>query len=108
MKASITKYELGGIRYIEVRLPNRSSVSIARDDEGLSDTQLEQRTIKYWQARDNQETIANTLRRKYGKQVFIGCLPTHDIETALEGNYVYVLKDRRKRGKYQILEAIKL
>ena len=106
MEANITKYELGGIRYISVRLPNRSAVTVARDDAELSVMQLEQKAIAYWQFRDNEETVANALRQKHNRQVYIGYLPTHDIETELEGNYVYVLRNRRRHGKYQILEAV--
>ena len=103
---SITKYELGGIRHIEVRLPNRPAVSIARDDDNLSDIELIKRATSYWQARDREESISNTLKTKYpDKQVYIGVLPTHDIDTTLNGYYAYVLKDRKRQGKYQILES---
>lgn len=104
----ITRHELGGIRYVGVRLPNRPSVTVARDSEDLSDTQLGQRAVAYWQARDREDSLANALRQKYHRQVYIGTLPTYDVETELKGSYAYVLKDRRRHGKYQILEAMRL
>ena len=105
---SITKYELGGVRYIEVRLPNRPAVSVARDDEHLVDVELVARATSYWQARDKEELTANTLRLKYNRQVYIGILPTNDVDTTLSGHYAYVLKDRKRHGKYQILDATSL
>lgn len=104
-----TKYELGGIRHIEVRLPNRPAVTVARDDDHLTDAELVARATSYWQARDKQELVANTLKHKYpNRQVYIGALPTNDVLTALNGYYAYVLKDRKRQGKYQILDAISL
>ena len=103
-----SQYELGGIRHIEVALPNRPKVTVARVDEQLPHEQLVERAERYWQARDNEEAKASLLRRKHNRQVYISFLPTRDVDTTLEGYYAYVLKDRRRYGKYQILEAIEL
>jgi len=107
-KPTITKYVLGEITHIQVRLPNRPAIIVARDDQHLSDDELIACAMSYWQARDREEAIANTLKQRYNKQVFIGFLPVEDIDTTLQGYYAYVLKDRKHNHKYQILGAISL
>ena len=107
-KATITQHILGEIRYIDIRLEGRPSVSVARADEGLSEDVLIERAKKYWDSRDKQESIASNLRAQYNKQVYVGTLPTSDVDTTLSGYYAYVLKERKKGGKFQILEAVNL
>ncbi|MCJ7805164.1 hypothetical protein MUP46_00785 [Patescibacteria group bacterium] len=104
----ITKYELGCIRRVQVHLENRPAVTITYESEGLTEQQLVQRAIAYWEGHDKREAAEKQLRDKYDRQVYAGNLPCHDIETNLNGYYAYVLKDRRSKGKYQILEAIEL
>jgi len=107
-KPTITKTELGGIIQIWVRLPNRASVVVATGDEQLDERELIERAERYWVLRDKENKIAEMLRGKHGRQVYRGQLPTHDIQTTLVGHYAYVLKDRKEKGKYQILEAIEI
>ena len=109
MESTITKQWLGEILRVWVRLPDRSAVQVADDREGLPEIELVKRAVAYWKYRDTEEMATNTLRQQYpNKQVIIGFLPCHNIDTTLNGHFAYVLKNRRSHGKYQIQEYIQL
>jgi len=64
-----------------------------------------------WHLRDAEEVAVKRLQLKYpGKQVYKSYFPqkSHDMESpsGITGDAIYVLKDRRKNGKYRVLDYI--
>ena len=64
-----------------------------------------------WRFRDAEEVVAKQLQLKYpGKQVYKSHFPQtrYDMESpaGVAGDAVYVLKNRRKNGKYRVLDYI--
>ena len=60
---------------------------------------------------DAEEVAVKRLQLKYpGKQVYKSYFPqkSHDMESpaGITGDAIYVLKDRRKNGKYRVLDYI--
>jgi len=99
--------ELGGSKHTWVYLEGRPGVNVGR--ALTSKKEAIRRAEKYWKTRDLEEGLTSLLREQYGRQVYLGSLPTHGIAwEGPPGRYVYVLKDRKSRGKYVVLEAIEL
>ncbi len=78
----------------------------------FTDDELRESAIRYWALRDAEEVAYRMLEAKYPDQfVGVGFLPARARDVAdngLSGYYAYALSKRRKAGKYQIVEAIKL
>lgn len=106
----IWQEELGGIRHIWVRLPNRSAVQVGSVDENLSDDEIILRAKRYWEHGDKIEKASAILRAEYPEQAIVcGDLPQPDtsfLEDA--GEYCYVLSRRKREGKYVVERAIKV
>lgn len=109
-KTRIWLEELGGIRHIWVRLPNRPAVRVGRVDENLSDDEIILRAKRYWEREDRIEKASAILRAEYPEQAtFHSFLPQPDIFfIGDEGEYVYVLKRRKREGKDVVEKAIKV
>jgi len=74
------------------------------------DAEIKKRAVKIVENNRKEKEIEDFIRATYpGKQIYQSYLPTYDV--AWDGDndwYMYVLKDRRKKGKYQILYAAKI
>ena len=88
-----------------VALMGRPAISLVND----TDAALEALAVAYWANADEGERAEAALRAANpGRQVYGGQLPARDVEWNGEpGWYMYVLKDRRARGKYQVLAVAK-
>ena len=105
---TITYQEFGGIRQAWVRLPGRPALCLG--ELGDPESALIEWAVEAWAEADRVKTVKAEFQVKHpDSQIYRGWLPTTDdnIEwTGEEGEYFYCLKNRRKKGKYQIAEAI--
>ena len=101
---------LGCVTYIWVTCPDGTERCLARADENLTDEELEARAIEAASAARKVQEAEEYLRQKYpGRPVFVGPLPDVDIRwEGPEGEYAYVLSTRKRRGLYDVLEAVRL
>lgn len=83
--------------------------AVSCDVYGKTDDEAIAQAVKFWERRDYENALADSVRSKSGnRQVFSGDLPCADVEWNGEpGWYTYTLKDRRRHGKHQVLEAQK-
>lgn len=105
----------GGCEYVRVCLPNRTSVDYSPFVvSGMQIVRVDMpraRALKYarqlWERRDRIDGLAAQLHAQYPDlQVYENRLPSCDTDTPVglpAGVYVYVLKDRRKAGRWQVL-----
>jgi len=107
-KTIISYHEFGCIRHAWVSIPGRSSVCVGR--QGELETTIIDRAIIHWQRHDAYKIIEDAMRAKHPEQqLYTSMLPQPDvIWDGQEGYYLYCLKDRRKAGKYQVLDAVLL
>ena len=105
---NITYRESGGITSAWVRLEGRSAVCLGESD--LPVAELAARAERYWQHEDAQAAAEQQLRARHpGRQVYGSWLPEADVDLPpgqQPGHYLYVLCDRRRRGKHQVLDLI--
>jgi len=108
LKKRIHIEELGDIKSKWISLPNLPLMNMGRAEE--PDSVIIQRGLQVYKDRMIKNQVQEKLRGKYPlKQIFEGTLPTYDVEFTGKPNwYLYVLKDRKRRGKYQVEEAIEL
>jgi len=101
---------LGGITRIWVLCPDGVWRSLAAEHENIDKSELEARAEAAAKAAQKVKEAEEELRRLYpGEGLFRGPLPTHDVEwDGPPGYYVYVLRRRKRRGKYRVLGAIKV
>jgi hypothetical protein len=87
-----------------VRLDGRNAISL---DYDRPEPELIAQAEIYWRNQDAWQAVENQLRTSYpDTQIYQGPLPTYDVEWhGAEGQYIYCLKSRRARGKYQVLSA---
>lgn len=109
-KTEFFKTETGCITYFWIKFSEKPAVCVGNINENISKEEAIDRGKKYWEREDKIKKITTELQEKYpGYQIYIGFLPTRDCEFKGEpGQFIYVLKNRCKNGKYQIKEAIKI
>jgi len=109
-KIEFFKTETGCITYLWIKFPEKPAVCVGNVNENISKEEAIDRGKKYWEREDKIKKITIELQEKYpGYQIYIGFLPCNDCTFEGEyAQYIYVLKNRRKNGKYQIEEAIKV
>jgi hypothetical protein len=97
--------ELGCIKHKWIQCEDGIARQLGSADE--PDEVIIERARKVVERKKKIEQIENELRAKYpNRQIFQGFLPTYDVFwDGEEGEYLYVLKDRKKGNKYQVLAA---
>jgi len=107
-KPKVSYEELGGIKHAWVKCSDGISRCLGRfgDDE---EEMIEKGEASVRAAKE-VKIAENYLEAKYPNlPKYIEHLPSPDIEfDGEEGEYIFVLKSRKRRGKFVILEAIKL
>jgi len=100
--------ELGAIRYKWALCRDGIARQLGRANE--SNEVIIDRAEKAVQAKEKADRLEAGLRSKYpDKQIYSGFLPASDVEWDEQGGYyLYILKDRKKHGKYQVQEAVLL
>ena len=106
LEQRIHREELGCIWSKWIRLPGLPLMCMGENK--TPDKEIIQRAISQYKSRYNKRKIDNKLSSKYPyKQLYESMLPESDVEfTGDPGLYIYVLKTRRRHGKYQVQEAI--
>jgi hypothetical protein len=106
MMAEVFYEEFGGIEHAWVRLPGRPAICVGQ--RGDSEEELVRRALVAWERRDWIRHLEETLRGRHpGQQIYRGYLPTPDADwPGIGGEYLYVLTQRRQRGRYRIAGAI--
>ena len=105
----IWKEELGGITYQWGTCPD--GISRCLGNENDSREIIEQRARVAAQKAQRIKRVENKIHAKHPElQLYSGFLPDYDTNWPKEkaGYYIYVLKSRKKNGKYQILYAEKI
>jgi hypothetical protein len=98
--------EVGCIRHKWVSCKDGISRCLGTADE--DDEVVIERGRGAVRMKERMEQLENKLRREHpGKQIYHGFLPAYDVDwDGQEGMYLYVLKNRRRGGKYQVLAAV--
>lgn len=101
--------ELGGIRSWWVAIPGEPQRCVGRVDELTQQEAIvrgEQLAKQAVTVRMRTQALQD---RWPNAQIFRGYLPAYDVEWhGASGEYLYVLRPRRKLGKYVVAEAVKL
>lgn len=100
--------ELGGIRHKWCQCSD--GISRCLGEEKDSDEIIKMRACFAVARAERLKKIEEDLRALCPeKQIFQGFLPCDDTEWQGKGSeYMYVLKDRKRHGKYQVLQAVNL
>ncbi len=102
MDAIITYHEFGNIQHAWVRLAGEPARCVGR--RGEPESELIARAERAAKCAAHQRTLEIELRRRYpGRQIYTGFLPADDTHyDGPAGEYIYILRRRRRRGKYLI------
>ena len=101
--------ELGGIKSKWCSCPD--GILRCLGDEKEPDEIIFKRAISAAKFAQKVEKIEAQMRIDFpGCQLYRGSLPAFDVDynDSYNGEYIYVLKNRKKNGKYQILHAEKI
>ncbi len=109
MEVNFFKEITDGAIYYWVKLPGKISVCVAINED-IGEIDAIKRAINYWNRKNKIDKSITLLKEKYpDKQIYLGFLPSGDCEFKGEfGQYVYILKDKRKNKKFQIKDALKI